>query len=274
MLKNKKTCFDYMQVEKDNLKPVILNDLHDEKTVITFNDYFDHAPIVELINNIEAIRQTGGYSDIDLYFTSDGGDIDYLFMLADYLNNIDDIQINIIVNGMVASAGFYILLMIDNTKNIKILFNKFCRCLIHLGDTYISARSQLSQEDCRYNFDKFHANDINNINKFFKEEIFPKLNLSKKDIKHLNEGRDLILDSDEFEEIVTNYRNKQYYNSEDSIGDYLVLLQQKIEIDNLLEQMDSNFDKYSDKETLDTLNELLGIVEDEEEEESEVKDKK
>ena len=228
-------------------EPIVYGGMCNQSTVVMFNDCFEHDTINKLINDIESIRQIGGYSSIDIYFTSMGGVADTLFVLSDYLNNIDDIHINFIVNGMVASCGFYILLLIDN-ENIDLIFNSCCSGLIHLGDVYISARGQLVAEEGRYNIDKFYAEDLKRLNDYLKNELIHKLNLSKKDIKQLEQGKDVMFHKDELEKIVMDFRNRRYYQSEKAIEDYAGLLHKAHELNESLEKMQENYKKYNDRD--------------------------
>lgn len=230
----------------NGLKPVVYTGMKDQKTVVAFNDYFEHEAIIGLIYNIESIRQIGGYDTIDLYFSSPGGVTDTLFILSDYLNNINDIKINFIVNGEVASCGFYILLLIENS-NIDLIFNEHCSGLIHLGDTYISARGQLTSEESRYNWDKFRAKDLEKLNNYFKELIL-KLNLSEKDREKLNEGRDVIFHGDELEKIVNEYHNNRYFNSDEAVEHYVSLQQKISEYTVLIGDFKNKFQQYAGKD--------------------------
>ena len=228
-------------------KPVVYTGMQNQKTVITFNDCFEDETITRLINDIESVRQVGGYSEIDLYFTSDGGSADSLFVLADYLNNSQGITINFIVTGIVASAGFYILLLIEN-NDVNIIFNKHCSGLIHLGDSYMSYRGQLTTEESRYNWDKFRAESLKKLNEYFKNEILPNLNLSKKDLKHIEAGKDLMLHADELEKIVNEYHERKYFNSDEVVEHYVALNQQISEYAVALQDIKDKFKKYTGKD--------------------------
>lgn len=212
--KNPKSDIEDLIFPDKNIRPIVYTGLQNQKSVLYFNDYFEKKPIYELINNIETIRQVGSYSTIDLYFTSNGGYIDSLFVLSDYLNHIEDIEINFIVNGMVASCGFNILVLIDN-EHIHLNFNDFCTGLIHFADNIISSRAQQSSEADRYVIEKFAKSELDRLNNWFKSEILPYLGLSKTDLKHLEEGKDVLLTKDELETAVDNYREYKYVMSEE-----------------------------------------------------------
>lgn len=238
-----KLCEDEY-INEHKTAPIVYTGMQNQKTVIIFNDYFNNKTITNLINDIESIRQIGGYEIIDLYFSSLGGETDTLFILADYLNGIQGIKINFRVNGMVASCGFDILLLINN-NNINLTFNQHCSGLIHLGDTWLSARSQLTTEEGRYNLEKFRAEDLKKLNEYFKNEIISNLNLSKKDIKKLNEGGDVILHAKELKEIVTKYHECKYFNSEESISDYVSIQEDISELLSLAIDFKEKFKRYA-----------------------------
>lgn len=196
--------------------PIVYTNMENQKSVLVFDDEFCKEAITKLINDIESIRQIGGYSEIDLYFSSVGGYADYLFILSDYLNNVEDIHINFIANGIMSSCGFYILLLIDNS-NIDILFNQTAYGLIHLADIFISSRGQLSKDSSRYNFDKFTNDNLKVLNEFLKKEL-DKLDISKQDREKLEQGQDVYLFRDELEKVIIQYHQTKYYESEGFIS--------------------------------------------------------
>lgn len=248
-LKNK-LCGETLQPIKNRITPIIYTGMEEQSTTIYFNDSFDFEPIYNLMTDIDGVRQIGGYSHLNLYFSSNGGDADCLFALADYLNLIDDIKIDFVVTGMVASAGFYILLMIDN-PNINIIFNTRCSGLIHLGDIYISSRGALSKESERYDWNKFVQKDIKELNKYFKENFINKLKLSKEDRKRLNQGQDLHLLKEELENVVYSFQEKRYYESEVFLNEYSHVKSQIDELNSLLDNMRQNYKKNIGKDLTD-----------------------
>lgn len=201
-------------------RPIVLTGMMGQKTVMYFDDEFDKEPITRLINDIEMARQVGGYSVIDLYFSSLGGNADTLFVLGDYLNNIEDIDINFIVNGMVASCGFLILLLIDNEK-IHISCNQFSSGLIHLADIYLSTRDQRSSEEDRYRFSKFLKSEVEKLNKWILNDVVPLLPLSDKDKQKISEGEDVMFSGDELDSLIRKYQYNRFMRTERFLEEYV-----------------------------------------------------
>ena len=243
-------CGDLPQAFKNRITPIVYTGMENQCTTIYFNNDFEFESIYNLMTDIDSIRQIGGYNRINLYFTSMGGDSECLFALADYFNQISDIEIDLIVNGGVASAGFYILLMINN-PNVHIIFTQGSYGVIHLGDTLLSSRGSLSKESERYNWNKFREKDIQELNKYFKEEYINKLKLRKEDRKRLNQGQDLHLFKDELEDVVYSFQERAYYESEEFMNDYREAKERVQELNHILETMKENYKKNTGKELTD-----------------------
>ena len=237
-----KVCSENILAPKDRVTPVVYTGMEEQYTTIYFNDYFDYDPIYSLMTDIDSVRQIGGYSKINLYFSSLGGNADCLFTLADFLNQINDIEIDLIVSGMVASAGFYLLLMIENS-NVNIIFSSGSRGIIHLGDTLLSSRGSLSKESERYNFDKFREKDIQELNKYFKENYINKLKIRKEDRRRLNQGQDLHLLKDELEIIVNDFHGKRYYESDEFLNTYFEIKSRIEQGEGILKSMEEEYKK-------------------------------
>lgn len=242
-----KICGDTLQPIKNRITPIVYTGMENQSTTIYFDDGFEFETIYNLISDIDSIRQIGGYSKINLYFSSNGGNVDCLFVLSDYLNQIDDIEIDFIVTGMVASAGFYILLMINNS-NINIIFNDGCFGVLHLGDTWLSSRGRLSNDSGRYDWNKFKEKDINNLNNYFKTTYINKLKLSKEDRKRLNQGQDLHLDRNELSEVVYSFQEKRYYENGYFLNEYNDIKNQISELENLLNNIKDKYKTITGKD--------------------------
>lgn len=245
-----KICGDTLQPIKNRITPIVYTGMENQSTTIYFDDGFEFETIYNLISDIDSIRQIGGYSKINLYFSSNGGNADCLFVLSDYLNQIDDIEIDFIVTGMVASAGFYILLMV-NSSNINIIFNDGCFGVLHLGDTWLSSRGRLSNDSGRYDWNKFKEKDINNLNSYFRINYINKLKLSKEDRKRLNQGQDLHLEKKELEDIVYSFQERRYFESEEFLKNYADLKFSVEELQNNIKELKDKYKTITGKELTD-----------------------
>lgn len=246
---NNRVC-DNTQNINNRIVPVVYTGMENKCATVYFNDYFYFEPIYSLITDLDSIRQVGSYSKLTLYFSSGGGLADCLFTLSDYFNQIDDIEIDLVVSGMVASAGFYILLMIDN-PNINIIFNDISSGIIHLSDTFLSSRGMLSKDDGRYNWDKFRQKESEKLNNYFKINYINKLKLSKEDRKRLNQGQDLHLDKKELEDIVYSFQERRYFESEEFLKNYADLKFNMNELQDNIEELKDKYKKITGKELTD-----------------------
>lgn len=197
-----------MRSVKDHVSPVIAAGWKNQSTVIYFNGGFDTESIRHLINDIELVRQTPGYSSIDLYFTSNGGYNRDLNVIVDYLNNIEDIKINFIATGWVASCGFYILAMIDN-ENVKIQVQDSAMGVIHLADISISSRDLLGDDQTTGNYLIRHIEETN------KEltEIVTHMGFPQAAVDRILSGQDLHLTAGEIRAALNYYFDWRFYNS-------------------------------------------------------------
>ena len=216
----------FFNEEKDMLdvQPIIM-DGNATETVVWFSSDFTEYNIYKLIQDIEQVKQ-GDYKKMKLYFSSNGGCIFSLRVLANYLNTqIGDLEIDVYVSGLVASAGFYILLMLENS-NIKIKFDNLSMGLIHLSDMLVSQRSMLSREDARYNAEQHYIKSTVTFNNWLTTEYLDKLDLREKDREMLQQGKDVMLENKELERIVTKFREDRFLESDEcqeEIGDLMVL---------------------------------------------------
>lgn len=194
---------------KDHVSPVIAPGWKNQSTVIYFNGGFDTDSIRNLINDIELVRQTPGYSSIDLYFTSNGGYNRDLNVIIDYLNNIEDIKINFIATGWVASCGFYILAMINN-DNIKIEVQDSAMGLIHLADISVSSRDLLGDDQTTGNYLIRHIEETNkDLKNIITHMGFPQIAVDR-----ILSGQDLHLTAGEIRAALKYYFDWRYYNSD------------------------------------------------------------
>lgn len=194
---------------------VIPTTAKDQRSIICFDGGFTIDEIRNLINDIENVRQTPGFSEVDLYFSSRGGYLKDLSMLADYLNNIDDFKVNFICNDMCASCGFFILLEIDN-ENVRIRILESAYGVIHLATQYLDARDMLGDD---FRPAKFYKRNLDETNKIIMEKL-SKCGLTDEELKRVKEGEDIYLDNVRLEKVIKTYIDYRTYEDgslEDSI---------------------------------------------------------
>lgn len=199
-------------VQEEIIQPVVFSGVEGQKGVYFFDDEFDRQPIQNLINAIEQFKQMG-YAGIDLYFQSNGGDVTCLMMLADYINNLPEgFELTIVVNGQVASAGFYTLLMVERA-NIVILDS--AHGMVHIGGCHVSSYSMYGDDKPKHDYDKFRSENIKKLNDFITENYLNKIDIDDEDRKHLADGKDLYFHADELRDIINKYHDIKFFESEE-----------------------------------------------------------
>ena len=232
---------DIPQIDEMPISPCY-SGLQDEKCVLVFDNEFRSESIARLIYDIENFRQNPSYNRMDLYFSSNGGCLQSMYRMVDYLNNIENFEINIIVDGEVASAGFYMIFLLEN-ENVGVVFTETSYGMIHLGDTYVSARGQLDKRPSKFSFEKFKKEDIELLNKKF-VDLIDELSLSKEEKNHIMNGQDFFLSKDRLEKVYEDYQDKKYFEDEATINSYIELNTQYKQIKLAKELMEDGFKKY------------------------------
>lgn len=185
--------------------PVINEDGDNSKNIYVFNDEFTKESIPNLMFAIEKIKQSG-CQKLNLFFNTIGGVMSEMLNLKDYLNSVEDMNINIICNEELSSAGFVIMFMLDN-ENISIEISDYALCMIHLASFYINTndlKSKLSanaQESLKFL----------SINDNFNKDILKMLELagmSTEKIKCVSDGQEVYMSGKEMKLYLKNY--KQY----------------------------------------------------------------
>ncbi|MGL5646999.1 MAG: ATP-dependent Clp protease proteolytic subunit [Clostridium sp.] len=214
---------DFLFGGAPKIDPIVFTE--NEKGVFYFDDEFNRDSIRNLINDIEMYRQNG-YKALDLYFQSNGGDVDYLFTLADYINNLpEDFEVTFLVNGMVASAGIYILFMI---KYANIIILESGMGMLHLADCRVSGRAMYDTTSSpNHKSNKFVLENLNRLNEFLDKEYVENLQLNDEDKKHVQSGEDLYLHKNELEELLVKYKNRGYFKSE-AFAENIALLENQL----------------------------------------------
>ena len=240
---NNNLCEDVFQ-DYNNIAPICYTGMQNQTAIINFSDYFTFENIYKLINDVESIRQVGGYTDITVYFSSNGGCARDLFVLSDYLTGVRDINIKFVVSEAVCSCGFYILLMLDS-PNIQIEFSKDAYGLIHLATISLESRGQLSSEVSKYNSEKFKKASVDELNKYFIDNFINKLDLSEEDKNKILDGQDVYISNSELERLVKDFYDRIYTESDDFIDDYANIIAEIDALQALKEQYENNYKKYT-----------------------------
>lgn len=155
------------RLEIDNPQP---------RYVYHFDDEINSETVQGLIDILS------GYSNIDLFITTPGGEASAMRVLIHFINNHPDI--NIYMTGYIASAGTF--LFIECNKPIN-LCEDLDWILFHMGDRV--AENQFRKSSLNHNILKDQLQEENN--KW--ADSFLKLGLTKKEIKAFLEGDDVVL---------------------------------------------------------------------------------
>lgn len=150
--------------------------------------FFNDGINSETVNNL--IEKLEGRENIKLFFGTEGGDIDPMRCLIDFLNSLGD-EIEVVLTDALMSAGVMLLTDYKGKLSHKgldfILFHKWDRLTYPLRKSSIVKEEKLTQQD-----------EEGNI-KFAKK--LKKLGLTKQQIKKYNEGKDVILYKEDFKQI-------------------------------------------------------------------------
>lgn len=155
------------RLEIDNPQP---------RYVYHFDDEINSETVQGLIDILS------GYSNIDLFFTTPGGELHAMRVLIHFINNHPDI--NIYMTGYVASAGTFLFL--ECNKPIT-LCEDLDWILFHLGDRMVEG--QFRKTTLNYEVLKEQLKETNDK----LASSFLKLGLTKKEIKAFLEGDDVVL---------------------------------------------------------------------------------
>lgn len=142
--------------------------------------YFNDDITIESVNNL--VEKLEGKEDIDLWFSTYGGDCDSMDFLIDHLNSLGE-KIVITLTDCLVSAGTKLLT--DYKGRLKtndldfILFHKFDREHYTLRTQTPISYKQLRKQDLKGN-------------KIFAKKL-KKLGLTKEQLKIFKSGKDLVL---------------------------------------------------------------------------------
>ena len=209
-----------------HVSPVVLSgNRENRKSVVYFRDSFNSDSIRDLINDIEVVRQSGNFNEVDLYFISDGGLMTDMYIFKNYLENLENFTVNIIVAGPVCSAAFWLLVMLNDVPHIEISYTMEAVGMIHLANIMVDVRGLYGDNPTRT---KFLKKETDLYNDTIKMTILPHLGLSKKQIKTITDGGDVWLSRAELIHAIDTYK-EYYYCISGDLKDYYDRLQAKID---------------------------------------------
>jgi len=149
--------------------------------VLTFNNEISKGSVSELIYQLEEFRD----SNIDLFFSTEGGSLVYAEVLLHYLNTHCVQNVTLIFTSLIASAG---VIMMTDYKGKKLLSEWLDVVVLHAID-----RTELGHTRLQ----KYERNFITKDKKY-SSELLKKLTkafkLTNKEQDRFNKGKDVILE--------------------------------------------------------------------------------
>lgn len=182
----------------------VINEGGNYTTTFVFRDDISTDSITKLILDIEDIRQNN-YSNLNLFFSSIGGEVSEMKNLATYLNSIEDMNIRIIANDELSSAGFMIMFEVDN-DNIEIQIDDQCICMVHLPSFRIETRDLLKKTNGCYKEQGTFMLHKNNYIEDFKE-LLTIAGMEEDKIESVLCGEEVFLYGVDMKKYLINYFN-------------------------------------------------------------------
>jgi len=180
-----------------NIKPTI--DRGYGGNVLVFNDEFHCENITRLINAIEKVKQNE-YDELTLYFDSVGGVVADMLNLVDYINNLEDLTINIVSNGYLYSAGFYLFFLLDFTKpNLNGDIHDVCQCGTHKSTCREDTRDMSKELLPDFTVDTYFTKK-KFIDNWLDEKIISKIGFSEEQLKWFRDGHEIYMSGAEMKE--------------------------------------------------------------------------
>lgn len=175
---------------EEEVKNELLNLFEGEET-IRYTYFFEDEITIESVNELMSILVA--VPSVDLYFSTNGGEMSAMNALIHFINNHFDI--NIYLTNSICSAGTFLL--IDCTKPIYITEGLFY-IMFHLADMDFGGkfRKRTINEDKLFE----QLKELNNIY----ADKFRKLGLTAKEMKAYLNGEDVVLYRNDFKRLKLN----------------------------------------------------------------------
>lgn len=180
----------------------VINEGGNYTTTFVFRDDISTDSITKLILDIEDIRQNN-YSNLNLFFSSVGGEVSEMRNLATYLNSIEDMHIRLIANDELSSAGFMIMFEIDN-DNIEIQIDDKCICMVHVPSFSMETRDLLKKvEECYTEQATFMLHTNKDVDDF--KELLTIAGMEQCKIDKVLSGKEVFLYGTDMKQYLINY---------------------------------------------------------------------
>ena len=180
----------------------VINEGGNYTTTFVFRDDISTDSITKLILDIEDIRQNN-YSNLNLFFSSVGGEVSEMRNLATYLNSIEDMHIRLIANDELSSAGFMIMFEIDN-DNIEIQIDDKCICMVHVPSFRMETRDLLKKvEECYTEQATFMLHTNKDVDDF--KELLTIAGMEQCKIDRVLSGKEVFLYGTDMKKYLINY---------------------------------------------------------------------
>ena len=162
------------------------------KFVYYFNDSID----VDTVNSLISVLH--GYEEVDLYFTTTGGEIDAMSVLIAYLNLRKD-NIKLFLTDRIISAGTDLLV----SCNCEVILTEQLDLIIfHSGGRLIHSHRE-------ENWDADVIKNQDSLNNKIKRGKYLKLGLTKKEVSRIKKGKDVILYRKDFDRLNVGVSSKR-----------------------------------------------------------------
>lgn len=170
---------------------------------IFFNDEMNFETVGRLIETLEIINDMNVNEfipeTVNIYFCTNGGIISSADVLIDYINNYS-IPITIILYEECSSAGFHFALNVD--VDVKVLNTTFSA--LHRSAVSLSSRKLKDRTSIDHFFNEHGAEIDERMISDFK-----KAGLTDEQLRLINEGKDIFLNSDQILKAIMNFRENK-----------------------------------------------------------------
>jgi len=178
-------------MQKEDLINALLDELESSTPTQRYIHYFEDNITKESVQ--ELIDHLYGCPQVDLYFSTHGGEMTAMKILIKFLNNHPDI--NVYLTDMIASAGTFLLT--DFTGNL-FLDEGLEAILFHLGDRAVEGQFRKTTFNTQILYDQLQEENNKYVAKY------KELGLNTKEIKRIIEGDDVILYRKDFDRLKLN----------------------------------------------------------------------